>query len=73
MFQNWEVAPVHLKISARAAIWGALVWAFGAGILTGVLWAGRLPFDVLRVASVAILLVGAILWVLRFALPHVQK
>lgn len=74
MFKNWEVLPpVQWKISARAAIWCALVWAFGAGILAGVLWAGRLPLDPLRIVSLAILLAGAILLVLRFALPHAQR
>lgn len=71
MFRNLEVSPpVQWKLSSRAAIWCALVWAFGAGILTGVLWAGRLPFDLLRIVSLAILLAGAILLVLRFALPR---
>ena len=74
MFKNWEASPpVQWKPSSRAAIWCALVWAFGAGILTGVLWAGRLPFDLLRIVSLAILLAGAILVVLRFALPRIQR
>ena len=74
MFKNWEVSSrVQWKLSSRAAIWCALVWAFGAGILTGVLWAGRLPFDLHRVVSLAILLAGAILLVLRFALPRIQR
>ena len=74
MFKNWEVSPpVQWKLSSRAAIWCALVWASVAGILTGVLWAGKLPFDLLRIVSLAILLAGAILLVLRFALPRIQR
>jgi len=74
MFKNSEVSsPVQWKLSPRAAIWCALVWAFGAGILTGVLWAGRLPFDLLRIVSLAFLLAGAILLILRHALPRIQK
>jgi hypothetical protein len=73
MFENWEVSPVQWTVSSRAAIWGALVYAFGAGVLTGLLWAGRLPFDLLRIVSLAILLAGAILMVLRFALPRIQR
>lgn len=68
MFENWEVAAFKWKVSPRAAIWGALGWAFGAGLLTGLLWAGRLPFDLLRIVSLAILLAGAILWVILFTL-----
>jgi hypothetical protein len=71
MFKNWEVSPPVLwKISPRAAIWGALVWAFGAGILAGVLWAGRLPLDLLRLVSLAVLVAGAVLLVPRFSVPR---
>jgi hypothetical protein len=74
MFKSWEVLPpIQWKLSSRAAIWCALAWAFAAGILTGVLWAGRLPFDLLRDVTLAILLAGTILLVVRFALPRIQR
>jgi hypothetical protein len=66
MFENWEVDRFNWKISPRAATWAALLWAFVAGLLTGLLWAGRLPSDMLRIVSLAILLGGAILLVVRF-------
>lgn len=73
MFNNWEVsAPVQWKLSGRAAIWCAVAWAFGAGVPTGVVWGGRLPLDPLRIVSVAVLLVGAVLLVLRFVVPRIQ-
>ena len=70
MFEDWEVAPFKWKISARAAIWAAVLWAFVGGILTGLLWAGRLPFDLVRIVCVAVLLGGAILWVVAFTGPR---
>lgn len=74
MLKNWEVSPsIQWKLSARAAIWGAVANAFGAGVLTGLVWAGRLPFDSLRLASLAVLLAISVLLVLRFAVPRIQR
>jgi hypothetical protein len=72
MFKRWEVSP-QWKLSSRAAIWGAVAWALAAGILMGVLWTGMLPFDLLRGVSLAVLLVGIILLVVRFVLPRIQR
>jgi peptidoglycan/LPS O-acetylase OafA/YrhL len=69
MFENWEVAPFKWNISPRAATWAALLWAFVAGMLTGLLLPGRLPLDALRIMCVAILLGGAALLIVRFARP----
>jgi hypothetical protein len=66
MFENWEVAPFKKKMSPRAATWSALLWAFLAGVVTGLLWAGRLPLNPLNIVSLAILVGGAILLVVRF-------
>ncbi len=68
MFENWEVAPLKWKISPRAALWGALLWALLAGVVIGLLCAGSLRLDLLNVASLTILLGGAILLAFRFAL-----
>lgn len=74
MFKNWEVSPpIQWKLSVRAAIWSALAWAFGAGVLTGVLLSGRLPLDLLRIMSLTVLLIGAVFLVLRFALPRIHR
>ena len=69
MFKNWEVAPFKWNISPRVAGWGALLWAFLAGVLTGLLWAGRLPLNLLNIMNLGILVGGAILLVVRFTFP----
>ncbi|SPF44724.1 hypothetical protein SBA1_550089 [Candidatus Sulfotelmatobacter kueseliae] len=73
MFESWEVAPFKWKISPRAALWGALLWALVAGVVIGLLWAGRLRLDLLNVVSLTILLGGAILLAFRFALQPSRR
>ena len=53
MFKTWEVSsPIQSKLSSRVAIWCASVWACGAGILSGVLWAGLICVILLEFLAV---------------------
>ena len=54
------------KVSPRIVPWVGLPGAFSVRLLTGVLWAGALPFDALRIVCLVLLVGLTILSVVLF-------
>jgi hypothetical protein len=61
MFESSQVDSQWWKVSPRIRPWVGLPGAFSVGLLTGVLWAGKLPFDMFRIVCLAVLLGWTIL------------
>ena len=66
MFDSLQLEIQWRKACPSLRPWVGLPGAFAVGLLVGMLWAGALPFDWLRVACLAGLVAEAILSVIAF-------
>jgi hypothetical protein len=66
MFESSQLDSQWWKVSLRIRPWVGLPGAFSVGLLTGILWAGRLPFDTVRIVWLTILVAWTILSVILF-------
>lgn len=66
MFDQMDSQWWKWKVSPLMRPWVGLPGAFTVGLLTGLLWAGALPFDMFRIVCLAVLLGWTILSVALF-------